>query len=135
MKRLVLKTLINAISRYPTGRPCPNITLGKIAGQPGDSVHQAGGRYSFSLSAPACPSVCPSALPPQWAERKIITILLSQFYHRRIATQLQTAGKNRLISIDLININKSNYGQLVAGVLSETSSFQVKLTKTAKKCG
>ncbi|HZG20021.1 MAG TPA: hypothetical protein VE092_08390 [Herbaspirillum sp.] len=34
MKRLVLKTLINAISRYPTGRPCPNITLGKIAGQP-----------------------------------------------------------------------------------------------------
>jgi len=57
---------------------------------------------------------------------EIVTILSKQFYHRRIATQLQIATKNRLISIDLIKVNFGNYRQLVGFVPSGNTP---KLTK------
>jgi hypothetical protein len=58
--------------------------------------------------------------------------LLKQFYHWRIATQLQKAGKNRLISIDLIKVNFGNYGQLVAVMPSGNAGGATERTKTTK---
>tara|TARA_B100001105_G_C22169344_1_gene347873 strand:- start:353 stop:553 length:201 start_codon:yes stop_codon:yes gene_type:complete len=57
---------------------------------------------------------------------EFVTILLKQFYHRRIATQLQIARKNRLISIDLIKVNFGNYGQLVADMPSGNTRMLTK---------
>jgi len=54
---------------------------------------------------------------------EFVTILLKQFYHRRIATQLQITRKNRLISIDLIKVNSGNYGQLVDFVPSGNTAI------------
>jgi hypothetical protein len=116
MKRLLLRTLINTISRYPTGLPYPTHIPGKNRQPSAIPVIKPGHSCSFSWGSSGLYIRSISLI-------EFVTILLKQFYHRRIATQLQITWKNRLISIDLIKVNSGNYGQLVDFVPSGNTAI------------
>ena len=130
MNCLLLRTLINTISRSRTGLPCPKTPLGKNR-QPALRFQLSGTGTHILLLCKPRPG---PPLPPSlfWGKAKIITILSKQFYHSRIATQLQITAKNRLISIDLIKINSRNYGDLVAAVPSGNSAEDQRSEKLFK---